>query len=119
MNTIELIKSILKERNIPMSKLEQDLGFSNGFISKERKRSNIDAERLYRIAKYLGVSVEYLITCDDSFSDLAVISSEERELINLFSQLNKEGKELLKQQALFYIQNGYIKNNSNGMAQEA
>ena len=55
MNTIELIKSILKERNIPMSKLEQDLGFSNGFISKERKRSNIDAERLYRIAKYLGV----------------------------------------------------------------
>lgn len=29
MNTVEFLKSILKERHIPMSRIERDLGFAN------------------------------------------------------------------------------------------
>ena len=30
MNTVERLKSILKERKIPVSKLERECGFANG-----------------------------------------------------------------------------------------
>lgn len=37
MNSVENVKAICKERKIPISKLEKDLGFANGYISQLRK----------------------------------------------------------------------------------
>lgn len=61
MNTVELIKTICNERKIPISRLEKDLGFANGYIRK-LKEGKIPSNRLLKIADYLKVSMEYLTT---------------------------------------------------------
>ena len=60
MNTVERIKGICKERRIPISRLERDLGFANAYISQLRK-GVVPSDRLAMIADYLGVSTQYLI----------------------------------------------------------
>lgn len=65
MNAVERVKSICKERKIPISKLENDCKFSNGYISQLRKGTFPD-DRLRIIANYLDVSVDYLMTGKDS-----------------------------------------------------
>ena len=61
MNSVERVKSICKERKIPISKLEKDLGYSNGYISQLRK-GVFPADRLSEIARYLSVTPDYLMT---------------------------------------------------------
>ena len=60
MNSVDLVKSICKERRIPISKLERDLGYANGYIGQLRK-GTLQANRLSEIAQYLSVPVEYLM----------------------------------------------------------
>lgn len=61
MDSVELVKKICKERKIPISKLERDCDFSNGYIRK-LKEGKFPSDRLQRIADYLDVSVEFLLT---------------------------------------------------------
>ena len=56
MNSVERVKKICKERKIPISRLEKDLGFSNGYISQLRK-GTFPSNRLIMIADYLGLSI--------------------------------------------------------------
>lgn len=37
MNSVERVKQLCKERKIPISRLEKDLGFANGYIGQLRK----------------------------------------------------------------------------------
>ena len=55
MTAVETVLEICKEKNIRISKLERDLGFSNGYI-KGLKGGKISAERVKKIADYLDVS---------------------------------------------------------------
>lgn len=59
MNSVELVRSLCKEKGIPIYVLERDLGFANGYI---RKLNTFPADRLFAVAEYLGVSPEYLQT---------------------------------------------------------
>ena len=59
MNTVERVKMICKERKIPLSRLERECGFSNGYIGQLRKGS-IPDDRLLKIANYLGMTVNQL-----------------------------------------------------------
>lgn len=61
MNSVERVKSICKERKIPISKLEKDLGYSNGYISQLRK-GVFPANRLTEIANYLELSADFIMT---------------------------------------------------------
>ena len=61
MNAVERVKTICKERKIPISKLESDCSFSNGYIGQLRK-GTFPNDRLLVIAEYLNVSTEYLST---------------------------------------------------------
>lgn len=61
MNSVELVKQICKERKIPISKLERECNFSNGYINK-LKEGKFPSDRLMTIANYLGVSEIYLMT---------------------------------------------------------
>lgn len=61
MNSVERVKAICKERKIPISKLEKDLEFANGYIGQLKKGTFPD-DRLILISKYLNVSLEYLMT---------------------------------------------------------
>lgn len=61
MNSVERVKAICKERKIPISKLESSLNFSNGYIGQLRK-GVFPADRLAKIASYLDVTTDYLLT---------------------------------------------------------
>lgn len=65
MNTVELVKKICKERNIPISRLERDCGFANGYIRK-LKEGKFPSDRLLTLANYLDVTVDYLINEEES-----------------------------------------------------
>lgn len=66
MNSVELVKNICIERKIPISKLERDCGFSNGYIGK-LKRGVFPADKLQQIAYYLDLPYDYLLTGGVSF----------------------------------------------------
>lgn len=75
MNTVERVKAICKERKIPIYKLEQDCGFANGYIG-QLKKGTIPDVRLRKIAEYLDLSIEYLITGEEKTNEGYYISTE-------------------------------------------
>lgn len=78
MNSVERVKSICKNRKIPISKLEKDLGFSNGYIGQLRKGVFPD-DRLGKIAEYLGVTVDYLMNGEET-DNKALNEKDERDI---------------------------------------
>lgn len=64
MNSVERVKAICKERKIPISKMERDLGYANGYIG-QLKKGVFPADRLQDISEYLGVSAEYLLNGEE------------------------------------------------------
>lgn len=61
MNCVERVRAICSDRKIPISRLERDLGFSNGYIAQLRK-GVFPADRLAMIAEYFGVTTDFLLT---------------------------------------------------------
>lgn len=57
------ITTLCAQRGITYAKMCADTGISKGLLSdlKAERRSGISAETAYRIAKYFGVSVGYLL----------------------------------------------------------
>lgn len=64
MTLFERIEELRNSRGISQGKLEKELGFSNGSISKW-KNSTPNPDRLKKLADYFGVSVEYLMTGEE------------------------------------------------------
>lgn len=60
MTAVERIKAICKERRIPISRLERECGFSNGYIG-QLKKGMLPADRLQIVAEYLGVAPDFLM----------------------------------------------------------
>ena len=91
MNTVERIKTICKERKIAISTLEKACGFANGYIG-QLKKGSVPDDRLIKIADYLNVSRDFLMTGEEStISDDMV--SEHIELISLYENLTPEQKD--------------------------
>lgn len=61
----ERIKELCKNKNISLNKLEQELDFAKGYISKLDK-STPNAKKMQLIADYFKVSVDYLMTGKDN-----------------------------------------------------
>lgn len=75
MNTVDRIKEECKKQRIPVSRLEKDLGFANGYIGGLRK-GYVPSDRLLMIAKYLKVSDYYLLTGKQGLNEVdALVSS--------------------------------------------
>ena len=118
MNTVEKIKQVCKNRNIPISKLEKDLGFANGYIG-QLKKGSVPFDRLIVIAAYLDMNVYefcdfdevkqqygghlsavmrgYYEVLKDSFRsseavDAPDLSDDEAELLRLFRMFNESGR---------------------------
>ncbi len=89
MNTVERIKNVCKERKIPISKLEKECGFSNGYIGQLRKGTMPD-DRLRIVADYLKISAEELSTGEKP--EIPNFEPEHLELIELYSKLKEEQK---------------------------
>lgn len=99
MNSVERVKTICKDRKIPISKLERDLGYSNGYIGQLRK-GTFPNDRLKEIAEYLEVSIDYLMTgkekeggetyyLNDETKEIAQEIFEKKELRMLFDVTRK------------------------------
>ena len=80
MNSVERVKTICKDRKIPISKLERDLGYSNGYIGQLRK-GTFPNDRLKEIAEYLEVSIDYLMTGNEKAGGETYYFNEEAKKI--------------------------------------
>lgn len=81
MDFYDTLKKICIEHNTSVSRLEKDLGFSNGSLSKGIPR----ADRLFKISQYLNTPMEVFIA-DDANVDEMVMQIQE----NLREYLNKQ-----------------------------
>lgn len=89
MTILENIKIICREKkNISITTLEQELGYSNGSLAKAK---DIPSSRISEIANYLEVSMEYLMTGQKP--EIPGFEPEHLELIELYSLLKKEQKD--------------------------
>lgn len=94
MNAVERVKNICKERKIPISKLEKDCGFSNGYIS-QLKKGVFPNDRIAIISDYLGVSNHFLTTGEEYRIPNINNADEYYELIMLFDELSEEQQKLV------------------------
>jgi len=103
MNTVDRIKQICKERKIPISRLEKDCGFANGYISQLRKGSVPD-DRLLIISKYLNETIEYIINGEEiqwnpneqKMEYTISLSEEEQELLMEYRKADDTQKEMIR-----------------------
>lgn len=86
MNSVERVKQLCKERKIPISRLEKDLGFANGYIGQLRKGTFPD-DRLLKIAEYLNISASYIMGTDETQTGTA-----DRDTISAGLSVPKEVK---------------------------
>ena len=59
MNTVDKIKQMCSERKIPISKLEKECGFANGYIGR-LKKGTLPSDRIIKVANFFDVPVEVL-----------------------------------------------------------
>lgn len=112
MNHIDRVREICKARGIPISKLEQDLGFGNGYLNPKKAQS-ISHARLYKIAEYLNLTVDEMLdekinpagTIADGVEEkITALSPEHRELFVRFLELAKANPEKATRYLSFAVQ---------------
>lgn len=64
-NSVQYIRDICQQRKIPISQLEKECGFSNGYLNP-KKISKISYERALIISEYLSISVESIMNGPES-----------------------------------------------------
>lgn len=90
MTVFERIEKLRKDKKISQGKLEKELGFSNGSISKWRN-STPTYERLQKVADYFGVSVDYLMTgAEDKKEPPVLTTKDERDITKSLDHIMSE-----------------------------
>ena len=98
MNSVEKVKAICKERKIPISRLERELGYGNGYIGQLRK-GTFPSDRLVEIANYLGVPVKEILDVKEKTAapNANGLSEEELKFIEWYrSQASEKDKNLVR-----------------------
>lgn len=86
MDIVEKVKSICKERKIPISRLEKDCGFSNGYI-RSLKNGTFPADRLNTISKYLDVPMQTLMGENEVAADNRAPRTRTATVINVLGHV--------------------------------
>lgn len=63
-NSVQYVRELCQQRKIPISQLEKECGFSNGYLNP-KKMAKIPYERARVIADYLGVSISSILNGRD------------------------------------------------------
>jgi len=85
---IERIKSKLTAKEL------ENLGFTPQVISNWKSRNSIPkADDLYKIAQFLGCTMEYLLTGNKIDDDYIFLSNQEQKLLNNFKKLSDKEKD--------------------------
>lgn len=100
MTFFERIESLRKSKKLSQGKLEKELGFSNGSISKW-KISMPTPDRLQKIADYFDVSIEYLMTGNEESrkQEISLTHKDERDIEKI---LNQTREQLMSQEGLMF-----------------
>lgn len=92
MNTVERVRQECKKKEISISRLEKECGFSNGYIRNLRE-GKIPADRLKKISAFLDVP--YLLLLDGTIEG-SYITNEERELLAAFRNAPESTKDIIR-----------------------
>lgn len=60
LNSVQYVRSVCREKNIPIAKLEKECGFANGYLNP-KKIAKIPYDRAQLISKYLAIPVEAIL----------------------------------------------------------
>lgn len=96
MESIDIIKQLCSNKGISISQLESDLGYGNGSLAKSK---NMSADRMYQIANYFGVSMEYLITgksLDEADNEMSILRQQQSILMNI-NKISQRMSDLYKE----------------------
>lgn len=85
---LDRILALLKENGITAKKLTTDLEISNSSVSDWKKGSKPSCDVVVKLAKYFGVSTDYILLGEEPPS----ISREDQDLLKLFHQLPKDAQ---------------------------
>lgn len=89
---MDRVESILKEKRLTQKELAEDLGLRRPTLSDWKKNGAVPAADIcLRIAEYLGVSVEWLVTGKESS-----LTSEEKTLLKQWKILTPDQKDTLR-----------------------
>ena len=64
-NSVQYVRDICEKENIPISRLERDCHFSNGYLNP-KKMTKISYDRAVVIAEYLNIPVENILNGPES-----------------------------------------------------
>lgn len=80
MSLYENVKAIAKEKGYSINRLEKELGFARSYISKF-KTITPSMDKVQKIADFLGVSVDYLLTgTEKEIGKQILTSKDERDI---------------------------------------
>lgn len=60
-NSVQYVRDICQQRKIPISQLEKECGFSNGYLNP-KKMTKIPYDRAKLIAEYLNIPIDTILT---------------------------------------------------------
>ena len=98
---MENLKNLRKSANLTLQQLANELELTPQVLSRyERGEHQADYNTLAKIARFFNVSIDYLLGFKPATSIAPVSSSttlpaDEKELLDLYRQLNYEGKQRL------------------------
>ncbi len=84
---VNRIKALCKDAGITIQQLEKDLGMGNGAISKW-ENSVPKADRLYKVATYFGVTMEYLLTGKENPAEQVGRTETDNMIIDILSRVD-------------------------------
>lgn len=99
MTIVDRIQKLCDENNIKVRPLERSLGISTGTIGKW-DTSSPSADRLYKIAEYFNVSMEWLLTGKDNGIE-KFLSSKELEFVSNYRFLSDMDKKRISDYIAF------------------
>ena len=101
LNLLEMISRIdqvLREQKKTASKMSRELGFSSGLYSQWKQgKQSPSADRLYKIAVYLGTSVDYLVGLAPDKESVGL----RREIMQTLNELPPQSLEKVRDFVLF------------------
>jgi transcriptional regulator with XRE-family HTH domain len=93
MKFYERFNKLLKDNDISIGKISKEIGVPYTTLDAISKRqlTNIKLENVFKIAKYFGVTVEYLATgSEEPILESIKLNEEERDLITLWRKMPRD-----------------------------